>query len=192
MKPHRLAIWLLAPVILACVVVAMTVWHQHLIFYPTPETESAFLKSYTPQHVIDSFIENEGHSQGRGMSAGAGRDSVSHDGDFEFYVVLRRERWLPLMNALRDDVLQQLANSEAEVLSRGGNPHDGFRFDYRISKNSGSVMISPLSVTPPSLIGRKISLPEDMQDVTVRIEQTEKRFPKGAGTIQNSLTTSVH
>lgn len=96
------------------------------------------------------------------------------------------------MNALSYDALQQLANSGAEVVGQTGDPRDGFRFDYKTNKSVGTLTVSPLSITPPSLIRRKMSLPDGMRDVSVTIEQTERWFPKGAGTIQITVTSFVH
>ena len=192
MKSHRLAIGLLVPLFLASTVVAVALWNHFRLLYPTPETESLFLKNYTPEPIIDRFRENEGFSHARHNSGGAGRTFVDHQAGFEFYVVLRREKWMPLMNALREDVLQQLANKGAEVLSQSGNPREGFHFDYRANKSIGSLTILPLAITPPLQIRRNMPLPQGMEDVTVKIEQTEKWFPKGAGTIHISLKSLVH
>ena len=190
LKSRRLAIAVFVPVLLACMVGAIALWHDLSLFYPTPETESAFLRSYTPKHVIDRFRENKSSSFSGSKSAGAGHAFVTHQAGFEFRVVLRRENWLLLMNALRDDVLEQLANNEAEVLSERGNPQDGFRFDYRINRSIGSVIISPVAMN--SRFRRNMPLPDGMDDVTVKIEQTEKWFPKGLGTTQASLTGFLH
>ena len=174
MKTHRSAIALFVPVLLACVVGGVAC--NFGLYYATPETESAFLKSYTPEHVIDCFRENWGSSHGRSFGSSAGRTFVPHEAGFQFFVVLRRENWMPLMNSLRDDARQQLANSGAEVLSQSGDSQDGFRFDYKLNQSTGSLRILPVATT--SLIQRRMPLPQGMEDVTVKIEQSEKWFPK--------------
>lgn len=191
MKSRRLAIALFVPCLLVCMVGAIALRHHLRLFYPTPETESTFLKSYTPQHVIDRFRENKSFSFTRSNGGGgAGHAFVTHQGGFEFHVVLRRENWLSLMNALRDDVLEQLANNDAEVLSQSGNPPGALQFDYRINQSIGSLTIWPVAMN--SRFRRSMPLPDGMDDVTVKIEQTEKWFPKGIGTTQASLTGFVH
>jgi len=174
MKSHRLAIALSVPVLLACIL-GSAACHFGL-YYASPETESAFLKSYTPEHVIDGFRENWGSSHTRNFGSSAGRGFVPHDAGFEFHVVLRRESWMPLMNALRDDAQQQLANNGAEVLSQSGNPQDGFRFDYKITQSTGSLRILPVATS--SGVQRNMPLPQGMEDATVKIEQTERWFPQ--------------
>ena len=186
MRSHRLAIALFAPVLLACVVggVACNLG----LYDATPETESAFLKSYTPEHVIDRFCEKEGSSHTRNFGSSSGRFFVPHDAGFEFFVVLRRENWLPLMNALRDDALQQLANNGAQVLSQSGNSQDGFSFDYKISQSTGSLRILPSATS--SHVQRNMPLPQGMEDVTVKIEQAEKWFPNKLASSMFSKGTS--
>lgn len=176
MKSYRLV--LSVAFLLACVAGALALWDHNRLSYPTPETESAFLRNYTPKPVIDRFRESSpsfSYIQGKG-GGGAGRVFVSHEAVFQFHVVLRPEKWMPLMNALRDDVLQQLADNGAEVFSQTGDPRLGFHFDYRVSKSFGSLTIAPLTINP--LIRRNMSLPEGLTDVTVKIEQTERWFPQ--------------
>jgi hypothetical protein len=183
MKSHWEVIGLLLLSFLFCAVVIALSYHPYLSI--TPETESAFLKSYTPEKVIKPFTENFPYSHSHFMGAKAGRDYVSHQGEFQSQVVLRPENRVPLMNALRDDVSQQLANSGAEVLSQSFDPRDGFHFDYKIGRSNGSLTISPLK------LGQRRALPEGKEDVTVRIEQAERWFPKATGMIRISATNFV-
>lgn len=188
MKPYRLL--LSVPLLLACVAGALALWNYDRLFYPTPETESSFLRNYTPEQVIDRFREpNQSFSSTHGRDGAAGRVFVRHGADFEFHVVLRPEKWTPLMNTLRDDVLQQLAANGAEVLSQTGNPRAGFHFQYRVNRSLGSLTISPVAID--RLVRRNQSLAEGMTDVTVTIEQTERWFAKGAGTMQIAFRSSV-
>jgi hypothetical protein len=166
-------------VLLLTVVVVPLVWNRIHTVYPTPETESTFLKNYTPTNVLEEFNDEGGSSYLRGRSAGAGHDSVTHGATFDGYVALRAERWMPLMNALRDDVAAQLVGNGARILSQGGDARAGFHFDYKLGKTVGSVTISPLALT--SLIHRKMPLPDGMADTHTSIGVAEKWFPKGPG-----------
>jgi hypothetical protein len=188
MESHRLAIALFVPVLFACVVGGVAC--NFGLYYATPETESAFLKSYTPEHVIDRFREKESYSHTRNFGSGAGRIFVNHEAGFEFFVVLRRENWMPLMNALRDNALQQLTNNGAEVLSQSGTSQDGFRFDYKLNQSTGSLRILPVATS--SRVQRNMPLPQGMEDVTVKIEQTERWFPKKIDTIRISSAHFDH
>jgi len=143
--------------------------------------------------VIDHFREmSQSSSHQEHSGGGAGRTFLAHQAGAEFHFVLQREKWMPLMKALRDDALQQLANSGAEVLSQSGDPRDGFRFDYKINKSFGSLTITPLSIAPHWLTRRDQVSPDGTVDATVKIEQTEKWFPKGFGGVQLSVTSSFH
>ncbi|HET7209791.1 MAG TPA: hypothetical protein VFI95_24680 [Terriglobales bacterium] len=85
------------------------------------------------------------------------------------------------MNALEADALKQLANCGARIVGRTGDPRSGFHFDYKINESVGSLTILPLAPTSPAPV-RNMSLPEGMEDVTVRIEQMETWFPTSAQT----------
>jgi hypothetical protein len=82
------------------------------------------------------------------------------------------------MTALSDDVSAQLLLNGAQILNRSGDPQSGFHFDYKLGKSIGSLTISPLAITSPSLIHRGIPLPEGTVDVTARIQLQEMWFPK--------------
>lgn len=182
MKLRPIAIALFA---LVCLFAVAGIFDHAFTYYPTPETESAFLKSYTPKLVIDQFREEKGSSSSGHMSAGAGRKFVTHEEGFEFHIVMRRENWLPLMNALQQDVLEQLGANNAEVVSQSGDWQDGFHFEYRVDHAAGSLTIAPIA--PNSRIWRNKPLPEGMEGVTVKIEQTEKWFPKGIASVDQKL-----
>ena len=187
------------PVACACGVLFLTcafaveIWNHAHMYYATTENESAFLKSYEPIKVIERFCEpGQGLSYATDNSGGAGHTSVTHGAEFDFYIVMKPEKWMPLMNGLRGDLEQQLTNSGAQILSEAGSPRDGFHFQYRIGNSFGSVAILPLSLTSPSTIHRNMPLPEGMLDVTARIQQGEEWFPKPRGTIQSMVTSSIH
>ena len=91
------------------------------------------------------------------------------------------------MNALHEDVLQQLADNNAEILSQRGDLLDGFHFDYRINRSAGWLTISPIAVDTRN----QRRLPQGMETVTVKIEETEKWFPNSAAMIGASLPNSA-
>jgi hypothetical protein len=181
MKSHPIWIGLSVLLLAICVVVAPGIWEQLHTLYPTPETESAFLKNYTPKTVIERFQADQSSWYGQHSGGAAGRKFVTHTAGFDWYFPMRSEKWIPLMNALRDDVSAQLAHDGAQILSQSGDARDGFHFEYKLSRSIGRLTISPLSTT--SLIHRATPLAPGLLDVTVRIEQTETWFPKAPGTI---------
>jgi hypothetical protein len=183
MKSHPILIGLSVLLLAICVAVAPRIWEQLHTLYPTPETESAFLKDYTPKSVIERFQADEGRgtSYGHHSGGGAGRKFVTHTAGFIWDFAMRSEKWISLMNALRDDVSAQLVDNGAQILSQSGDARDGFHFEYKLGNSIGTLTISPLSIN--SLIHRATPLGQGLVDVTARIEQMETWFPKAPGTI---------
>jgi hypothetical protein len=82
MKSSR--VWIALYFLLLTVLLLAAGWRtwDSVHTYPaTPETESAFLKNYSPVTVLNQF--NDGQvSYSNGISAGAGYDSVTHTANF--------------------------------------------------------------------------------------------------------------
>jgi hypothetical protein len=185
MKSHPILVGLSVLLLVLCVAVARGIWDQPYLLYPTPETESTFLKNYTPKSVIKQFEAKIGSSYGQHSGSGAGREFVTHTGGFDWHFAMRPEEWMLLMNALRDDVSAQLVHNGAEILRQSGDPRDGFHFDYKLGRSIGTLTISPLRTDP--FIHRVTPLRKALVDVTARIEQTETWFPKVPGTTMVSI-----
>jgi hypothetical protein len=111
------------------------------------------------------------------MSGAAGKEFIPHGGGFDAFFVMLSDKWTPLMAALDDDMYQQLVLNGAQVLNRSGDTHSGFRYDYKLGKSLGSLIIAPLEVPSPSPMHRKYSLPNGEVDVRVHIEEQEMWFP---------------
>jgi hypothetical protein len=176
MKSHPILVGLSVLLLAVCVAVAPGICDHLHTLYPTPETESSFLKNYTPKTAIERFDAEKGSSYGQHSGGGACRKFVTHTGGFDWYFAVRSEKWMPLMNALRDDASAQLFANGAVILSQTGNAHDGFHFEYELGKSIGTLTISPLTQT--SVIHRATPLCKGLVDVTAHIEQTERWFPK--------------
>ena len=156
----------------------VAIWDDIHLLHPTPETESAFLKNYTPEQVMDRFECKLPFSYTRKSASSAGYKFVSHDGGFEWYFAMPSEKWMPLMEALRGDRSAQLLQNGAQILSSGGDERSGFHFDYKLGHSMGTVTILPLVITPPSQIHRGGPLPEGTVETTARIDIAEKWFPE--------------
>ena len=180
MRSHPIFVALGILISAMSLLVGATVWQQLHMLYPTPETESAFLRNYTPKKVIERFEEaGEGSSYGNHKSGGAGTKYVTHSGGFEWHFTIRSEKWMALMDGLEDDVHAQLLGSGAQILNQIGDARDGFHFEYKLGKSFGAVTISPLRVN--SGIHRATPHCPGLVDVDARIEQTETWFPKPPG-----------
>jgi hypothetical protein len=155
------------------------VWQRLHTLYPTPETESAFLKAYTPQPLIEQYKCNEpAVYSGPNGGGSAGEKFVTRTGRFDFFFVMRSEKRLPLIIALNNDAYDQLILKGAQILNRSGDPHSGFQYDYKLDKSIGSLVIAPLETLTTSPIHRSYPLPNGTVDVSVHIEEREMWFPK--------------
>ena len=165
-------------------------WDRAHTLCPTPETESAFFKSYTPKPVIEQFREPK-QPLGSGDNRGGqpGRKFVTHTAEFDYHFAMCSNKWTPLMNALRGNVRAQLLANGAKILHQSGDPHTGFRFDYQISKSTGTLTILPLTTEHPQ---RACPLPQGIVDVNASIEQTETWLPKEPSTIAAKFSDTMH
>lgn len=157
------------------------------MLYATPETESAFLENYTPQHVIERYQCNGSSSRVGGSGGGAGKDFVTHQASFDWFFAMRYDKLIPLMTALNDDLAAQLNLNGAQMLSHGGDARTGFHYDYRLGKSIGQVIIRPVSLD--SAIHRAMPLPKCMVDVATKVELAEKWYPNEQTAVKASLNS---
>ncbi len=141
-----------------------------------PETESSFLKNYTPQRVIERFQCDQTSSHSFSNGTGAEKDFVTHQSAVEWYFVVASDKLLPLTTALNDDLVAQLRLNGAQILSRSGDARTGFHYEYKLGKSVGSVTLPPVELS--SHVRRATPLPTSMLDVTAKVETTEKWYPK--------------
>jgi hypothetical protein len=111
MKSLRLWIWRFALLLTVCGAIAVIWDHLHAL-YPTPDTESRFLKNYNPQSVIEPFKSNLPSGDNGATNSGAGRAFVTHTAEFQSFFAMRSEKWMPLMRALSEDLRAQLCRME--------------------------------------------------------------------------------
>lgn len=180
MRDHPILIAFAIVIFAMGILVAPAVWDLFHTWYPTPETESAFLKNYTPKSVIDRFEERgESSTYSNHKGGSAGSKSVTHSAGFEWHFAMRSEKWMPLMEDLEDDVHAQLMGSGAQILNQVGDARDGFHFQYKLGNSFGTLTIFPLRFD--SAIHRVMPLCPGLVDVDARIEQAETWFPKPPG-----------
>ncbi len=133
-----------APVCLLLVSIVWAVVDNALTVYPTPETQSAFLRTYTPARVFERFRSSKHCShEGDAAGSGAGRGYATHQKEFEpFFVMQSRER-AAFMAALAEDISSGLASTGAKIVAESGDTTDGYQFRYSSGKSIGSVTIEP-------------------------------------------------
>jgi hypothetical protein len=173
-------------VLAACLVViaAFVVWvsvDQANLVSPALENESAFLKTYTPNGVIDRFKAAEFSQQSTESSGEAGRGFAAHEVGFEPTVVIKTADWVAMMQAFRDDVASRLAAQSGEIVEESGNPADGFQIKYIVGSSQGTVTLEPAKIIAASYPGAGGTGP-DKVTVNLHIRLKEKwSQPEGRG-----------
>lgn len=152
-------------------------WDRSHTYYPSPENESAFLRTYSLKPVVLPFVDSSGGTGDlSGSGGGAGTISVEHTANFGEYFTMRSERKASLMEAVCNDLERQLRTSGMQVLSQYGGVSTGYRFRYRSGNSFGTVSIHPLE---PGRVQRNLPLAYGLEDIGVRVEINEEWFPKG-------------
>jgi hypothetical protein len=146
---------------------------QARLVSPAPENESAFLKTYTPNNVIDKFKAAAFTQISTETSAGANRGFATHEKDFEPTLVINSEDWVALLQALRDDVVSKLAAQGARIMEQSGDQVYGFQIKYELGKSKGTVALEPIKMVPASNLASPGSGPNKVT-VNLRIHIDEK------------------
>jgi len=156
-------------------------------YYPRPDRQSDFLQNYSPKSVMDSFISKDSiwSEFSAGNGSGAGRKFISNEREFDGYFAIEAEKRVSLMKALRADLLQQLTEHRALILSQSGDAHRGFHFTYRLGQNVGSAAVLPVAINQG--VRRNMPLPDGMQDIVAAVKVSEKWFPRESDSLQASI-----
>jgi hypothetical protein len=119
----------------------------------TPETQSAFLKSYSPDSTIARFqIEGSGAQQSAPGGSTTGRGCVFNEKEFiELFVIASGNR-VPLMLDVQRDIKSSLALQGGKIVRQVGHAPERFQFDYAAGQSRGTVVVEPLFVVDPKIV----------------------------------------
>jgi hypothetical protein len=157
--------------------------------HPSPETKSAFFKSYTPDRALDSFQCNGSHSKASSQAGSkAGHEFVTERKEFEPALVIKAKNWMPLMSRLAHDVASQLTTQGSTILDQTGDARDGFRFDYTVGNTFGTVTIRPMEIIDPRSVTGETGILPDEQAVRMHISIHEQWFKTKPGVITLEVT----
>lgn len=140
--------------------------------YPTPETQSSFLKNYSPVAVIARYDAHHALSRADGLSSDAGRGFASHVKTMDFYFATRPENTPIIPKALCDDSVIALHGNQMRVIGESEIPEGGYRIHYVGGKTKGTVTIA--LVASDYAIGRRMPLPADNRYVRAEIRVEEE------------------
>jgi hypothetical protein len=113
--------------------------------YPTPDKESAFLKTFAVAPVLKPYIRPRWISTiGESHSSEAGYGAVHFDKTLEAQFAMPLPDRHALMANLTQDIVGSLEASGMRILDNAGNDAQGFHLSYGDSHTSGIVTITPL------------------------------------------------
>jgi len=146
--------------------------------YPAPETQSAFLKSYTPDSTIARFqIEGSGAQQSAPGGSTAGRGCAFHEKEFIALFVIASGKSVPLMVDVQRDIKSSLALQGGKIVRQVGNAPERFQFDYVAGQSKGTVVVEPLAVIDRKIVeGPHPKLDPGETAVKLHIKLTETWF----------------
>lgn len=141
--------------------------------YATPDRESAFLKSYSPDNTIKGFaIPNWGVTGSSGNSAGAGYGEARFKKDFDSRFVIRPEDRHGLSMALTETIVAMISDTGAQLTEQTGNENDGFQFKYTAGKSAGTITLGPVRQGPSKPWFRYLNPGEIPVQVQMTIRET--------------------
>src|SRR3954468_15547351 len=153
---------------------SMMVVNHKLTVYPTDETKSSFLKSYSPDDVIARFKASGGSQRLEPASSSAGRRFATHQREIRNLFVMRSADEARLMAALQKDLSSKLKFQTGKIVNETGDPSSGYEFDYLAGKGIGKVSLKPIQILDPASMSRpaqKLAVGNIAVSVSVVIEE---------------------
>jgi hypothetical protein len=140
-----------AALILAIVIVPGAL-EKFLLVSPTPETESTFFRTFTPNDVVQRFVCDPGWSTS-GQSNGAGTAYTTNEKRFDQYFAIHTSDWVPMMRLVQEGISSQLLLAGGQILSQSGDFSEGFSVHYKSGNALGVVDVEPLKTLDPNTLG---------------------------------------
>jgi hypothetical protein len=160
------------PIVLLCAPILRIVVANAGIVYPTPETQSSFIKGYSPADVLAPFSLEGSQQSGPGGSS-AGRGCAFHQKEFQSWLVIASGKEPTLMAAVQQDLKSRLGREGTKIVAESGNGRERFQFDYAAGKSRGSVVVDPLMIVDPVSFNGPHGIPSGEVAVNLRIRILE-------------------
>jgi hypothetical protein len=146
--------------------------------YPTPETQSAFLKSYSSAPVVERLKAKQSSSSQNSRDSSAGREFATHHAEEEQYFVMASELKAFLLAAVKDDICHKLVEHGARITGKTDSPA-GFEVRYDLGKSKGIVALDPLQNVDPKILMGSVPVPISNEAfvLRVRIAETWSKAP---------------
>lgn len=146
---------------------------DHFLYvYPTPETESAFLKTYTAAPVIERFKAMQSSTWQGSADATAGRKFVSRHKEEEHHFVIETGLETPLIGAMKDDISAKLNQQGARIISQTNFPA-GFEVRYELGQSRGIIALDPVQGVDVRMIMGRIPMSPKTEAIMLRVRIAE-------------------
>lgn len=171
-KPRQLLKNLLIalPILLLCLVIFRVVVAKADVVYPSPETESVFLRSYT---LANAIVPGTPLASGSSGPDSAGRGCASHQREFQFWFAIPTGNKPVAMAEVRRDLESRLTRQGSQVTAANGDLRKGFQLDYAVGHSKGSVIVDPLLIADSTVIAAQAGLRPGQRAVKLRIRISE-------------------
>jgi hypothetical protein len=146
---------------------------DHFLYvYPTPETQSAFLKTYTATPVIDRFKAMQSSRWQGSADAAAGRKFVSRHKEEEHYFVIETGLEPLLIGAMKEDISDKLKQQGARIISQTNSPA-GFEVRYELGQSRGIIALDPAQGVDVRMIMGHVPMPTKTEAIMLRVRIAE-------------------
>jgi hypothetical protein len=161
-----------ATLLVAGAIVSVVV-HAGMV-YPTPDTRSAFLESYSLDGVVRSFAAHTGSEQQMVRGADAHKGFATHLKTVEATFAVESKDREAVMAMVQSDVAVRLRRQTSAITSESTLPDGSLRFAYTTGNTEGTVLVKALKQEDAPSISGRAGLPRGEVAITVGVEIQEK------------------
>ena len=146
------------------------------VTHPGPETESAFLRAFTPENAF-----TPGTPLWLGFSGpdSAGRGCAFHEREFRSWFAIPSANAFLAMTAVQRDLEARLRLTGSQIVAEKVDPREGFEFEYQAANTKGFIHVDPLVTQDPASAAGKAAfqLGQIAVNLNIRISETWYRNP---------------
>jgi hypothetical protein len=158
------------PILFLCVLILRVIVSDAEIVYPSPETQSAFLRSYTLAEAIAPLSPLRSQLSGPDS---AGRGCAFHQRESQSWLLIASGNSPALMAAVRQDLESRLSRDGSQIVAEKGNASERFQYDYAVGKTKGSVIVDPLVIADAASVAGQAGLRPGQLAVKLHVQISE-------------------
>lgn len=179
-KPRQLLniLFVAFPILCLGVVTFRVVMRNAEVVYPSSETESAFLRSYTLTNAMKSGIPLWSSLSGPDS---AGRGCAFHQREFQYCFAIGSRNEAGVMTEVLQDLESRLSLEGSQIIMEKDNPRQGFQFEYATGSSKGTVTVDPVVIQDSTAVAGKAGLPSGQTAFKLRVRIFETCRKASAG-----------